>query len=84
MQFHHENPKHYRRCDLRKYNLLPSEIDSKWFNENVVSKEFLELCKKAGKLFGTRKNKIFQTSVLDISVRIAYNICTESGISPPI
>ena len=55
MNFHPENPKHYRRCDLRKYNLLPPEIDPKWFNENIVSKEFLESCKKAGRLLGTRK-----------------------------
>lgn len=57
MQFHPENPKYYRRCDLRKYNLLPPEIDPKWFNENVVSKEFLESCRIAGKLFGRRKEK---------------------------
>lgn len=55
MQFHPENPKHYRRCDLRKYNLLTPEIEAKWFNENVVSKEFLESCKKAGRLLGMRK-----------------------------
>lgn len=55
MNFHPENPKHYRQFDLRKYSLLPPKIYPKWFNENIVSKEFLESCKKAGKLLGTRK-----------------------------
>ena len=55
MQFHPENPKYYRRCDLRKYSLLPPEIDSKWFNKNIVSKEFLESCKKAERLLETMK-----------------------------
>lgn len=32
-----------------------SKIFIKHFNDSKVSTEFLESCKKAGKLFGTRK-----------------------------
>lgn len=34
-----------------KKNRLPPMVDPDEFNKNVVSKEFLDKCKKAGKLF---------------------------------
>ena len=34
-----------------KKNRLPPMVDPEEFNKNVVSKEFLNKCKKAGKLF---------------------------------
>lgn len=63
VQVHHpENPKHYRRSNLEKFfrsvPVIKAE-DSKdfvrRFNENIVSDEFLETCRKAGKLFGRKK-----------------------------
>lgn len=36
---------------------LPNKIDIETFNKNKVSKEFLESCEKAGKLFKQNKNE---------------------------
>lgn len=36
------------------------------FNKNKASKEFLESCKKAGKLFGRRKQRLLQIAAEEL------------------
>ncbi len=43
-----------------KSNKLPPMVDPVEFNKNVVSKEFLDKCKKAGKLFRCENHIVFK------------------------
>lgn len=43
-----------------KSNKLPPMVDPVEFNKNVVSKEFLDKCKKAGKLFRHENHIVFK------------------------
>lgn len=49
-----------------KLNKLPPMVDPVEFNKNVVSKEFLDKCKKAGKLFRHENHIVFKAETYRI------------------